>query len=156
MGNSSILKRIKGTVWLIACFLVLIYLAGCHTNGIQLEKVYQTSDRLECHKVFSVTRKQIVELNEILIQTGTTEAPDNRTINAAVIHVKGREILLNRLSVVKSGDKFKELYTGEGYKLALNYQLKKLQNSITYKGYCELWQDKLYNKINVEGIRSNL
>ena len=141
---------------LFACFLVWTCLAGCLTNGIQLEKVYQTSDRLECQKVFSTTRKQIVELNEMLIQTGTTEAPDDRTINAAVIHVKGREILLNRLSVVKLGDSYKELYTGEGYKLALNYQLENLQNSITYKGYCELWQDKLYTKINVEGIRSNL
>jgi len=54
----------------ILFFAAMIGLAGCHTNDIQLQKVDKTSDRLECDKVFAESRKAIVEMNEILVQTG--------------------------------------------------------------------------------------
>ncbi|OKS87718.1 hypothetical protein [Mucilaginibacter polytrichastri] len=143
----------KNSICVLCFVILLIYLIGCAShNDIHLEKTFETSAYLKCDKVFAVNRDSIVQLNEILIQTGTLDTLEDQVTRASVIHVQGKELILDLVKEHKSGDSHQELYQGKGYKLALNYQSK----NTGYKGECQVWHGKLHSCIKVEGIRNNL
>lgn len=158
MIKSSSIKLIKTFSRIaLALILSLTCLTGCTPlHDIELEKVHQTSNRLNCNKVFANSRKDIVELNEILVQTGSIDTVENAALIAAVIHVKGKELFLNQVSAVSQHGEFTETYAGKGYKLELRYQAETVNNSVTYWGTCQLWNGKLHTKFKVEGIINNL
>lgn len=138
-------------------FVFLLFLSACAaSNDIQLEKVTETSEYLHCDKVFSNSRDSIVQLNQIMIQTGTIDTTDERTFRAAIIHIQGKEIILDLVKSNQSHNDHHEQYAGKGYKLKLNYEPKSLANDTMYTGNCEIWQGKLHSDIKVEGIRNNL
>ena len=141
----------------LAIWLTLVCSTGCASNNdIALEKVHHTSEYLNCDKVFANTRKDIIELNEILLQTGNIDTLENATLKAAVIHVKGKQLFLNLLSTVNQHGEITETYAGKGYKLELKYQTETLHNSIIYYGTCQVWNGKLHTKLKVEGTINNL
>jgi hypothetical protein len=132
---------------------LIICLSGCAShNDIHLEKTFETSQYLKCDKVFATSRDSIVQLNEILIQTGTLDTLEDRAIKASVIHVRGKELILDLVKESQSDDHHNELYAGKGYKLALNYK----PNKTGYEGDCQIWNGKLHTKIKIEGIKNNL
>ncbi len=138
-------------------FIILLLLSGCAaSNDIQLEKVTETSEYLHCDKVFSNSRDSIIQLNQIMIQTGTIDTTDERSFKAAIIHIQGKEVILDLVKAHQSHSERHEQYTGKGYKLELNYEPKNLGNDTMYIGNCEIWQGKLHSDIKVEGIRNNL
>jgi hypothetical protein len=138
-------------------FIILFILSGCAaSNDIQLEKVTETSDYLHCDKVFSNSRDSLVQLNQILIQTGTIDTADERSFKAAIIHIRGKEIILDLVKARQSHSERHEQYAGKGYKLELNYEPKSLANDTVYTGTCQIWNGKLHSDIKVEGIRNNL
>jgi hypothetical protein len=143
----------KNGVYFKYFIVLIICLTGCAShNDIQLDKTFETSQYLKCDKVFATSRDSIVQLNEILIQTGIVDTLDDRTIKASVIHVSGKELILDLVKESQSADRRNELYAGKGYKLALNYK----PNKTGYEGDCQIWYGKLYSKIKVEGIKNNL
>jgi hypothetical protein len=138
-------------------FIILFILSGCAaSNDIQLEKVTETSGYLHCDKVFSNSRDSIIQLNQILIQTGTIDTTDERSFKAAIIHIQGKEVILDLVKANQSHSEWREQYAGKGYKLELNYEPKNLGNDTIYTGNCQVWQGKLHSDIKVEGIRNNL
>lgn len=138
-------------------FILFFLLSGCAaSNDIQLEKVTETSEYLHCDKVFSNSRDSIVQLNQIMIQTGTIDTTDERSFKAAIIHIQGQEVILDLVKANQSHNERNEHYAGKGYKLELNYEPKTLGNDTIYTGNCEIWQGKLHSDIKVEGIRNNL
>ncbi|NCD69691.1 hypothetical protein [Mucilaginibacter agri] len=137
--------------------ILVICLFSCKPkNDLQLEKVFQSSDHLKCDKVFANSRKSIVELNEILVQTGVVDTSEIVGPPAAVIHVQGKEIILNLIKGNKDGDNFNQLYAGKDYKLLLNYKAKHYDNRTEYVGYCEVWHQTLHSKFDVEGLDNTL
>jgi len=143
----------KNSICLLCFVTLLIYLPGCTPhNDIQLEKTFETSAYLKCDKVFAASRDSIVQLNEILIQTGMLDTLENQVTKASIIHVQGKELILDLVKEHILGDDHEELYQGKGYKLALNYQSK----NTGYKGECQVWHGKLHSRIKVEGIKNNL
>lgn len=125
-------------------------------TAIPLEKVHQTSEYLVCDKVFSDTRKSIVEMNEILIQTGKIDTLEDTVAMGAVIHDQGKEIILNRTKSAHKGDHYSEEFTGDVYRMILNYDQKTVYSSVGYYGTCQLWIDGKQHDFDVEGIRNNL
>ncbi len=150
----KLVKRAKVHLYFV---IGLSFLPGCAApNDIQLEKVTETSEYLHCDKVFSNSRDSIVQLNQILIQTGTIDTLEDRTVKAAVIHVEGRELILDMVKERQLQDEHREQYAGKGYQLALNYRPKNAGSETIYNGDCQIWHGKLHSKIKVEGIRNNL
>ena len=148
-----IMKRVK----CYTVFAFLLFLSACAaSNDIQLEKVTETSESLHCDKVFAGSRDSIVQLNQIMIQTGTIDTTDDRSFKAAIIHVRGKEIILDLVKASQSHSDRQEQYAGKGYKLTLNYESESLNNDTLYKGDCQIWKGKLHSNIKVEGIRNNL
>jgi hypothetical protein len=138
-------------------FIIVLLLSGCAaSNDIQLEKVTETSGKMECERVFSNSRDSIVQLNQIMIQTGTIDTLEDRTFKAAIIHIQGKEVILDLVKSQQSHNERHEQYAGKGYKLELNYEPKSLANDTIYTGNCEIWQGKRHSDIKVEGIRNNL
>jgi hypothetical protein len=154
LPKSPYLLPMKNGICIKYFIALLICLSGCTAahNDIQLEKTFETSQYLKCDKVFATSRDSIVQLNEILIQTGIVDTLEDRTIKASIIHIKGKELILDLVKESQSGEKHNELYSGKGYKLTLNY------NPVLtgYEGECRIWHGKLYSKIKVEGIKNNL
>jgi len=140
----------------ILFFAAMIGLAGCHTNDIQLQKVDKTSDRLECDKVFAESRKAIVEMNEILVQTGAIDTSGDTTVRAAIIHVNDREEIVNLVKTGKAGNRSTEEYRNESYKVILHYEPNKVGFIAAYQGELEVWKGNLYSKLSVEGLRNRL
>ncbi|WP_245132888.1 hypothetical protein [Mucilaginibacter straminoryzae] len=112
----------------------MLFTTACRQHDIALEKVSHTSEYLYCDKVFAEKRKHIVELNEILVQTGTIDTLEDTLARAAVIHVKGKELMLNLVKASHNGDDFEEHYVGGGYQLDLKYRHKDEYNSVNYYG----------------------
>ena len=131
-------------------------LAGCHTNDIRLQKGDKTSDRLECDKVFAESRKAIVEMNEILVQTGAIDILGDTMVRAAIIYVNDREEVVRLVKTEKAGSVSTETYSGKEYKVILHYEPYKVGYITAYKGDIEVWKGNLYSKLSVEGLRNRL
>ena len=163
MKNHNIGKFAR-PIYVFSLFVLFCGVLGCSNNDIKLEKVTSTSDVLECNTVYSTSRKSIVELSEILIQTGQIDTLEDNSQSAAIIHDRGKEIVLNLIKVTKSNGFVREFYSGHGYKLELNYQVKRMDIGINdikyqdpyYEGDCQIWHEKLYSKINIIGMRNKL
>lgn len=141
----------------LSVLIVIICLFSCKPkNDLQLEKVFQSSDLLKCDKVFADSRKSIVELNEILVQTGVIDTAEITGPPAAIIHIQGKEIILDMVKSKKDGDNFNQLYAGKGYKLLLDYKAERHDTHTDYVGYCEVWYQKSHAKFNVEGLENTL
>lgn len=138
-------------------YISLITLASCrHKTVIPLEKTQQTSEYLICDKVFSDTRKSIVEMNEILIQTGKIDTLEDTIAMGAVIRDQGHEVILNRIRAAHKGEHYTEQFAGKGYRLLLNYDEKTVYSSLNYIGTCELWIDDKHYEFDIEGTRNVL
>lgn len=136
--------------------ILLLFSACAASNDIHLEKVTETSEYLHCDKIFSNSRDSIVQLNQIMVQTGTVDTTDERSFKAAIIHIQGKEIILDLVKIHQSHAERQEQYAGKGYRLELNYEPKSLGNDTIYTGNCQIWNGKLHSDIKVEGIRNNL
>ena len=135
-----------------AAVMLLICLISCKQRDITIDVVRQSSDLMNCTKVFGYSAKKIEEENEILIQTGVFYAAgegDDR--QAAIIKVNHAERVLY-LVVEKSisGEKT-ELYEGEGYSLALKYIEKPVGNHVIYDGRCRIRKGLVISEYNIEG-----
>jgi hypothetical protein len=137
--------------------VVMTVLAACrnHTD-IVLQKVTQSSNGMECDKVFSADRKSIVEMNEILMQTGTVDSAEYAGIRSAIIHVGNKEEVLKLQKNETHGSTVTEVYIGDGYKVILNYETQQSGYITGYKGNLEVWKGKLYTKMDVEGLVNRL
>jgi hypothetical protein len=135
----------------IYLFAALIF-TGCHKNDVNLQVVTHTSEYLYCDKVFAANRKSIIELNEILLQTGSIDTIEDKTVKAAVINISNEEKILDLEKTYRTGKKITEIYSGKGYKLILNYE----PAGDYYTGDIQVFKGQLYSKFAIEGSHNIL
>ncbi len=141
---------------LSGCLLLLcLCMTACHRHDIKLEVVHRTSDQLECDRVFAHDRKAIIELNEILIQTGTIDSYDHK-LRACIIHVAGKEVVMKLERSAKQNDNTIEEFAGEGYAVKLNYHPQQAGSDTVYVGKAHISHGADITDMTVEGIRNRL
>ncbi|UEG54424.1 hypothetical protein LLH06_05520 [Mucilaginibacter daejeonensis] len=138
------------------CLLILcLWMSACQRHDIKLEVVHHTSDQLECDRVFAESRKAIIELNEILIQTGALDSNDHM-VRACIIHVGGKEVVLKlERSAKQDTDKIEE-FAGEGYALKLTYHPQQAGTDTVYLGKAHISYGAEVTDMAVEGVRNRL
>lgn len=128
-------------------------LASCHHHDIKLGVVRQSSQLMNCTKIFGNSVKKLQEENEILIQTGIFYgAKEDEDKEAAIVKIGGAErvLYLTRLSVI-SGEK-SEVYEGDGYWLSIKYVEQKKGEATYYVGRCRVRKGLIISEYEIEGI----
>lgn len=139
--------------------LSLLTVSCTSESKIAFEPVNKISGNLDCSIIFSDSRKSIIELNDVLIQVGVTLDPSES--NVAIIHIGGKEQMLKLVKSDKKNQQVSETYANNAYKMELNYDLKYTAEGVNskapyYEGYCKLWHNGKYSKINVYGLHNML
>jgi len=132
--------------------MLLFVLASCKQRDIVMDVYRQSSDLMNCTKVFGYSVKKIEAENELLIQTGifygTGDALDRQ---AAIIKVGNIErVLFQDTEKAISGERT-EVYEGDGYSLSLRYVEKLRGNGIYYDGYCRIRKGITISEYKIEG-----
>ncbi|RFZ84067.1 hypothetical protein DYU05_00040 [Mucilaginibacter terrenus] len=139
----------------LLCFFLGV-LTSCE-RYIKLEVSHETSELLNCDKVFAGTRKSIVELNEFLIQTGTIDTIEDRSAYAAIIRINGKEVILDLKRIKQSIDgSTAETFTGHNYTLELYYQKRRIHSAEFFEGFAIVKCGKIATRYEVAGINNIL
>ncbi len=143
-------------IMLSGCLLPLcLYMTACQRHDIKLEVVHRTSDQLECDCVFAESRKAIIELNEILTQTGAIDSDDHK-LRACIIHVDGKEVVMKLERSAKQNDDTIEEFAGEGYAVKLSYHPQQAVTATVYVGKAHISHGADATDVAVEGVRNRL
>jgi len=134
-----------------ATVLFLIF-ASCNERDIAMEVTRQSSDMMNCTRIFGYSVKKLEEENEILIQTGKYYASGGEEDRqAAIIKVNGVDHVLYLLTEKAISGEETEVYDGDGYSLSLRYQQKERGNSIYYDGHCRIRKGIIISEYKIEG-----
>ncbi|HLK29257.1 MAG TPA: hypothetical protein VKT28_11820 [Puia sp.] len=115
-----------------------------------------TSELIHARLCYGNNAKKLYEENEILIQTGLIDTTDEQPpIDAAIIKIDNKEIILTKMKETKSGNLNIKEYAGEQYHLTITDSEKKEDNETMYESDCIVTIGNLKSEYKLTG-RYNL
>jgi hypothetical protein len=133
--------------------LLLLGLICSCSNSPNIQKVRESSDLLNCEKVFADNSDVIDERNEIILQTGVIDTTDEQPpIKTAIMNIDNKEVILTLKKSYSEKDILVEIYVGDNYNLTLSYKNQKNENGATlFIGKFVIENDKYKKEFNIEG-----
>jgi hypothetical protein len=135
-----------------ASMMMLFILASCKQRDIVIDVARQSSDLMNCTKIFGYSVKKLEEENEILIQTGIFYANgDGEDKPAAIMKVNNTDRVLYLITEKAISGEKTEVYEGDGYCLSLRYIERLKANGIYFDGRCRIRKGITISEYKIEG-----
>jgi hypothetical protein len=143
-------------IFSITAFIISLFLlTACKREKIKLEKVRALPDYMYIKKHFGYDLKSMEERNDFLLVTGTidttTETPP---ADVAVIMIDKQQLILHKTKSVANSNEVKEIYSGSGYSLLLEYTKTNKHLFTSYEGELEISKpgaESAYHVVGVDG-----